>query len=55
MSLSDNAMFCRGGCGRILTLEQMHTIGLCEFCGKKHAETFPERFQELGEEKEDNE
>jgi NAD-dependent SIR2 family protein deacetylase len=47
-------------CKRILTLEEMDLhlqdgLGLCNNCreAKKHAETFKERFEELGEEGKD--
>jgi len=51
--------FCRQ-CKRILTLEEMDlhlqdSLGICNKCRKvkKHAETFKERFEELGKESKD--
>lgn len=49
MALDEYPRLCKGGCGRVLTTEQMHTNNLCEVCGKRHAEVFPEVFKKLGE------
>jgi len=54
MSLDDYIRWCK--CNRrILKREQMKEGKLCDICqeeAKKHAETFKERFEGLGEETE---
>lgn len=44
-------MLCKGDCGRILTIEQEKTTQLCEWCAKKHAQEFKDRFNLNKEEK----
>lgn len=39
----------------ILSTEQIQKNLPCDWCQKQHAETFKERFEELGKKEEDNE
>jgi hypothetical protein len=43
--------FCK--CGRILTIRQMENNLPCEKCQKEHAEEFKDRFEQLGQTKEE--
>lgn len=36
--------FCKEGCGRVLTIQQMKTTGICDNCGRKHAADFHKKY-----------